>query len=84
MWSVDGSTVNVYPREIVGKSSYLLNREIGTIALKNINGPTVALTSLMKLLPHEQLGYAGIGVNNDYALCRCRHKAYNAAFRIIP
>ena len=66
MWSVDGSTVNVYPREIVGKSSYLLNREIGTIALKNINGPTVALTSLMKLLPPEQLGYAGIGVNNDY------------------
>jgi len=63
---VDGSTVNVYPREIVGKSSYLLNREVGTIVLKNINGPTDALTSLMKLLPDEQLGYAGIGVNNDY------------------
>jgi len=66
LWSVDGSTVNVYPREIVGKSSYLLNREVGTIVLKNINGPTDALTSLMKLLPDEQLGYAGIGVNNDY------------------
>lgn len=66
IWSVDGSTVNVYPREIVGKSSYLLNREVGTIALKNISGPTDALTSLMKLLPDEQLGYAGIGVNNDY------------------
>jgi hypothetical protein len=66
VWSVDGSTVNVYPRETVGKSSYLLNREVGTIALENINGPTDALTSLMKLLPDEQLGYAGIGVNNDY------------------
>jgi uncharacterized protein YecE (DUF72 family) len=22
--------------------------------------------------------------NNHYALCRCRHKAYNAAFRIMP
>jgi hypothetical protein len=66
MWSVDGATVNVYPRETVGKSSYLLNLAVGTIALKNINGPTDALTSLMKLLPDEQLGYAGIGVNNDY------------------
>jgi hypothetical protein len=66
MWSIDGATVNVYPRETVGKSSYLLNREVGTIALKNINGPADALTSLMKLLPDEQLGYAGIGLNNDY------------------
>ncbi len=66
MWSVDGSTVNVYPRETVGQSSYLLNRELDSIALKNINGPSDALTSLMKLLPNEQLGYAGIGVNNDY------------------
>jgi hypothetical protein len=67
MWSVDGSTVNVYPRETVGKSSYLLNRELDSIVLKNINGPSDALTSLMKLLPGEQLGYAGVGgVNNDY------------------
>ncbi len=65
-WPADGATVNVYPRETVGKSSYLLNREVGTIALKNINGPADALTSLMKLLPDGQLGYAGIGLNNDY------------------
>ena len=65
-WSVDGSSVNVYPRETVGTSSYLLNRELHSIALKNINGPSDALTSLMKLLPGEQLGYAGIGVNNAY------------------
>jgi hypothetical protein len=66
MWSVDGSTVNVYPRKTVGNSSYLLNRELDSITLKNISGPSDALTSLMKLLPGEQLGYAGIGVNNDY------------------
>jgi len=66
IWSMDGSTVNVYPRETVGKSSYLLNRELDSIALKNISGPSDALSSLMKLLPDEQLGYAGIGVNNDY------------------
>ena len=65
-WSTDGSSVNVYPHQIIGNSSYLLNRELGSIALKNINGPSDALTPLMKLLPDEQLGYAGIGVNNDY------------------
>jgi hypothetical protein len=67
-WSVDGSSVNVYPRETVGNSSYLLNRELDSIALKNIKGPSDALTLLMKLLPGEQLGYRGIGlgVNNDY------------------
>jgi hypothetical protein len=65
-WSTDGSSVNVYPRQIIGNSSYLLNRELGSIAFKNINGPSDALTPLMKLLPDEQLGYAGIGVNNDY------------------
>jgi hypothetical protein len=65
-WSVDGSSVNVYPRETVGNSSYLLNRELASIALRNINGPSNALTPLMKLLPGEQLGYAGIGINNDY------------------
>jgi hypothetical protein len=65
-WSADGPSVNVYPRQIIGNSSDLLNRELGSIAFKNINGPSDALTTLMKLLPDEQLGYAGIGVNNDY------------------
>lgn len=67
-WSTDGSSVNVYPRQIIGNSSYLLNRKVGSIALKNIDGPSDALTPLMKLLPGEQLGYAGIGtgINNDY------------------
>lgn len=67
-WSVDGPSVNVYPRETVGNSSYLLNRELDSIALKNINGPSDALTPLKKLVPGEQLGYAGIGmgIDNDY------------------
>jgi hypothetical protein len=52
--------------ETVGKSSYLLNRELDSIVLKSINGPSDALTFLMKLLPGEQPGYAGVGVNNDY------------------
>jgi hypothetical protein len=45
-----------------------LNRELDSIALKNIKGPSDALTPLVKLLPGEQFGYRGIGigVNNDY------------------
>jgi hypothetical protein len=66
IWSVDGSSVNVYPGETVGDSSYLLNRELDSIALENIYRPADALTTLMKLLPGEQLGYAGIGISNDY------------------
>jgi len=66
-WSTDGTSIDVYPREIVGDSSYLLNRALDSIALKNINGPADALTPLMKLVPGEQLGVAGIGLNNDYA-----------------
>jgi hypothetical protein len=65
-WSTDGSSVNIYPRATVGDPSYLPNRELDSIVLKNIKGPTDALTPLMKLLPGEQIGYAGIGVNNDY------------------
>ena len=65
-WSTDGASINVYPRETVSDSSYLLNRELDSIFLKDIKGPSDALTPLMKLLPDEQLGYAGIGVNNDF------------------
>jgi len=43
-WSTDGSSINIYPRETVGNSPYLLNRELDLIALKNINGPSDALT----------------------------------------
>ena len=75
-WSVDGSSVNVYPGETVGNSSYLLNRVLDSIALENIYRPSDALTALMKLLPDEQLGYAGIGtgIDNDYP------KPWNAVF----
>jgi hypothetical protein len=65
-WSIDGGTVNIYPRETVGNSSYLLNRELDLITLRNINEPSDALTSLMKLLPGEQLGCAQVGLYNRY------------------
>jgi hypothetical protein len=65
-WSADGSSVNVYPREIIGNSSYLRNRELDSIALENINRPADALNTLTRLLPGEQLGVAQAGPYNGY------------------
>jgi len=65
-WSTDGPSINVYPRDTIGKPAYLLNRELEEIALKNITGPDEALMPLAKLLPGEQLGYAGIGGGSSY------------------
>ena len=45
-WSTDGSSINVYPQQIVGNSSYLLNRDLEQITLKNISRPEDALTSM--------------------------------------
>jgi hypothetical protein len=65
-WSTDGSSVNVYPREIIGNTSYLLNRKLDSIALENIHGPSDALNTLVRLLPGEQLGVAQVGLYNGY------------------
>ena len=66
IWSTDGSSINIYPRETVGDSAYLLNRELVRIALTSIPNPDQALTPLAKLLPEEQLGYAGVGGDDSY------------------
>jgi hypothetical protein len=65
-WSTDGSSINVFPRETIGNSSYLLNRDLEEIMLDKIADPYEALTPLAKLLPGEQLGYAGIGGGSSY------------------
>ena len=65
-WSTDGPSINVYPRATIGNSSYLLNRELEEITLKNITDPYGALPPLAKLLPGEQVGVAGIGGGSSY------------------
>jgi hypothetical protein len=66
-WSTDGSSINVYPQQIVGNSSYLLNRDLEQITLKNISRPEDALTPLTRLLPGEQLGFASMGGDSSYS-----------------
>lgn len=66
-WSIDGATINIFARETIGKSDYLLNRELEEITLTKITSPDEALTPLAKLLPNEQLGYAGVGADDSYS-----------------
>jgi hypothetical protein len=65
-WSTDGRSINVYPRQIIDSRPYFLNRELEHITLKDMLGPEQALTPLARLLPGEQVGYAGIGGDHSY------------------
>lgn len=65
-WSTDGPSINVYPRANVENPSFFLNRELDQITLKDIPNPEKALTPLVKRLPNEQLGYAGVGGDSSY------------------
>jgi hypothetical protein len=65
-WSVDGQTVNVYPRNRLDDSAYLPNVRVERITLTGISNPNQALTPLWKQLPNEQIGYMQMGGDNSY------------------
>jgi len=67
MWSSDGVSINVYPKAVLGNRSYLLNYELERITAIDIPNPDQGLTPLAKLLPNEQIGYAGVGNDPEYA-----------------
>ena len=64
-WSEDGASINIYPRATIGDPSYLLNLRLERIALSNMPDPDQALTPLWKLLPQQQIGYAGPGLGGN-------------------
>jgi len=66
-WSADGATINVIPQDSVRDAAFFLNKEIHQIELGGVPDPYQALTPLAKLLPDEQLGYAGVGGDSSYA-----------------
>src|SRR5215471_10067399 len=43
-WSMDGETINIYPRASIGDPSYLLNTWLDRITVTNIPDPDQALT----------------------------------------
>jgi hypothetical protein len=68
VWSSDGVTINVYPKAAPAPNpSYLLNYKLERITVTDIPNPDQGLTPLSKLLPNEQIGYAGVGSDPEYA-----------------
>ncbi|MCU1284247.1 MAG: hypothetical protein JWO13_597 [Acidobacteriales bacterium] len=65
-WSVDQSTINVYPLSIAEERDYLLNLKIRAISINDISHPEEALTPLAQLMPTRQIGYMGLSGNNEY------------------
>jgi hypothetical protein len=66
LWSMDGSSINVYPRSRAEDKTDLLNFPVERIELSGIPDPDEALTPLSKLFPNEQVGYMQIGGSNEY------------------
>lgn len=64
-WSVDGLTINVFPRARAQDKTDLLNFRIGQLRLVDLHDPYHALKPLTKLFPGEQIGWqqGGIGSN---------------------
>lgn len=65
-WSVDGETINVYPRARANDKTDLLNLYINRIELGAIPNPNEALTPLSKLFPGAPIGYMQLGGENSY------------------
>jgi hypothetical protein len=67
-WSLDGKTINIYPKTATADDAYLLNRRLEQITVTAIPDPGQGLTFLDRQLPppREQLGYAGAGGDFSY------------------
>ncbi len=65
-WSVDGETINIYPRTATGDSSYLFNLELDKVMLEAVTDPDHALTPSVRELHNQQIGYMGVGGDDKY------------------
>jgi len=67
-WSADGNTVNIYPRNTVGVSSYLLNRKLANFELRNATDVQDGLLAIVHQLPPptEQIANAQVGGDDPY------------------
>lgn len=67
-WAKDGSTVNIYPRDTIEDSSYLLNRRLSKLDVKNITDIQQGLLAIARQLPApvEQIAHAQIGGDASY------------------
>ncbi len=67
-WSMDGATVNVFPRGAVNDHSYLLNRTLETFELENATDVENGLLAIVHQLPPpiEQVAHAQVGGADPY------------------
>jgi hypothetical protein len=67
-WSMDGTTVNVFPRVIINDASYLLNRNLERYDLKNATDVDKGLFAMARELPppFEQIAHAQAGGGDPY------------------
>jgi hypothetical protein len=67
-WSIDRSTINVFPKAIIGDSLYLLNRKLQKFELKNATDVQSGLLAIVRQLPppDEQIAEAQVGGGDPY------------------
>lgn len=87
-WTPDGAAVNVFPRTVEHDSSYLVNRLIPQLELKDPKNAGEAAFAVMAELPppFEQIAYAQAGGDISYAApwhARLRNVTVRQAFNLI-
>jgi hypothetical protein len=67
-WSMDGATVNVFPRAVSSDDAYLLNRRLERFELKNATDMQNGLLAIVQQLPPpvEQVANAQLGGDDPY------------------
>lgn len=68
MWSMDGGTVNVFPKNVLRYSSYLLNRKLDVFELTNATDVDDGLLAISRQLPPptEQLAHVQFSGDDPY------------------
>jgi hypothetical protein len=68
MWSIDGTTVNVFPKDILSDPSYLLNRKLARFELKNSTDVDDGLLAISRQLPPpvEQVAHVQMSGDDSY------------------
>ncbi len=69
-WTLDGATVNVFPKDVANEPSYLLNRKLEKFELKNATDVQNGLLAIVRQLPPpvEQVAEAQMGGADPYPL----------------
>jgi len=67
-WTRDGTTINVYPKETIGDNSYLMNRRLPKLELKEVSAAEGAMFAAVAQLPlpFEQIAFAQAGGDTSF------------------